>query len=172
LLGPDEVPVNIDADRAFAVEEPTFSRFLKYKPVLPNARTFLYADYVQGRIDLPFHLLAKEARRIHMLHGDDVRAVLRAYADTRFEDGDEAERFVESAMERRRSMEVDVARFIRDLHLERARSAREPRTWTERTERASARAWDEWQVMLQRMVRGAPGRAARSVLRMVRGRAV
>src|SRR5689334_23756389 len=47
LLGPLRLPVNIDLDRAFSSDSRSeLTRFAKYKPQLPNARTFLYADYV------------------------------------------------------------------------------------------------------------------------------
>jgi hypothetical protein len=53
LLGVAGYPINIDWDRAFAHEERSeLSRFAKYRTALPNALTFLYADYVEGRISL------------------------------------------------------------------------------------------------------------------------
>src|SRR5688572_11435154 len=47
LAGPLRIPLNVDWDRAFSSAATSeLSRFAKYKATLPNARTFLYDDYV------------------------------------------------------------------------------------------------------------------------------
>lgn len=170
ILGPDDVPVNIDWDRSFAADPgPRLSRFQKYRPILPNARTFLYSDYVEGRIDLPLDLLAREASRIRRMPTDAVRVILGRYARVRFSDEAEANALIERIVHRKQHVEVEVARFIRDLRHERAKLAASV-TPRERFERIATHAWDQWQVILHVLARGPLGRAGRRMLKLVRGR--
>ena len=74
LLGPLRLPVNIDWDRAFFSDgRSELSRFAKYKPQLPNARTFLYADYVAGKVKLPVSSSGRAAVRRDALTGMKLR---------------------------------------------------------------------------------------------------
>ncbi len=171
LIGPERYPVNIDWDRAFATEATTpLTRFAKYRHVLPNARTFLYSDYVEGKIDLPFSLLHREARRIARLPARDVRRVLERYASARFvADEAAASRFVARMLERQRHMEREVARFVRDLLRERLEVSVLPeRTLLGGLQRALTFAWDSWQLLLNALARGPLGQAARRALRALR----
>jgi hypothetical protein len=171
LIGPLAVPVNIDWDRAFAADTgDSMSRFLKYRPVLPNARTFLYADYVEGRIDLPLELLAREAHRIRRMPTEEVRAIVARYARVRFpNDAGAAHELVERVVRKKQRVTLMTARFIRDLRRERSRILR-PTTWTGRLERWAKRRWDQWQVLLHVVGRGPLGTFGRKMLKLVRGR--
>jgi hypothetical protein len=171
LIGPTSVPVNIDWDRAFAADPgDVMSRFLKYRPVLPNARTFLYADYVEGRVDLPLELLAREAHRIRRLPTGEVRAILTRYARVRFPDDEgAAHELVERVIRKKQRVTLTVARFIRDLRRERSRILR-PTSFAARVERWWKRRWDQWQVILHVVGRGPLGTFGRKTLKLVRGR--
>ena len=109
LLGPHAYPLNIDWDRAFASEaQAELSRFAKYKSTLPNARTFLYSDYVEGRIGLDFALLMRECRHITRLPLDDVKRILGAYANQAFpENPDRGRALVARVLWRQRNMSVN-----------------------------------------------------------------
>ncbi len=171
LIGPLAVPVNIDWDRAFAADPgEAMSRFLKYRPVLPNARTFLYADYVEGRTDLPLDLLAREAHRIRRLPTAEVRDIVARYARVRFPDDEgQAHELVERVVRKKRRITLIVARFIRDLRGERSRLL-QPTSLGARLERWGKRRWDHWQVFLHVVGRGPLGTFGRKMLKLVRGR--
>jgi hypothetical protein len=77
LLGPERYPV---ARRRVEREPGPPSRFDKYKPMLPNARSFLYADWLERRIELKFSYLTEEARHIARLPPARVRTLLLRYA--------------------------------------------------------------------------------------------
>jgi hypothetical protein len=171
LLGPEGYPLNIDWDRAFADDGCSeLSRFAKYRKTLPNARTFLYADFVEGRGRLPFGLLREEARRIRRLPKREVRRIIAEYAATRFDNASEAERFVSRVLRRQQDIEVNVARFIRSIEAE-----RRDLTGLVSHERTAAikvplaKAWRYWQLFLNWLARGPVGTLARSVLKLVRG---
>jgi hypothetical protein len=175
LIGPDAYPLNIDWDRAFASDAHSrFSRFAKYKRTLPNARTFLYSDYVEGRITLQFELLRREARRIRHLPSGEVRRIVGEYAAVRFEgDPESARELVERVVARKRRIEKEVARFRLEMREERRRLVVSP----PRDVRSRARAfgtivWDHWQVVLNGVIRGPAGTIGRRILRLVRGVAV
>lgn len=171
LLGPLRLPVNIDWDRAFFSDgRSEFTRFAKYKPQLPNARTFLYADYVEGKIKLPLWMLANEARRIRRLPVKRVRAILERYAKVRFTDPAEAEAFVRRTLIRQRGIEREVATFMRSLWSERRAlesPAESPGEWLHRK---LLLAWAFWQRVLNAVLRGPIGSGARKALSVVRGR--
>lgn len=171
LIGPLAVPVNIDWDRAFAADTgDVMSRFLKYRPVLPNARTFLYADYVEGRTDLPLELLAREAHRIRRMPTAEVRTIVMRYARVRFPDDEgAAHELVERVVRKKQRVTLAVARFIRDLRRERARLL-EPDTFAGKFERWWKQRWDQWQVFLHVVGRGPLGTFGRKMLKLVRGR--
>jgi hypothetical protein len=171
LLGPLRLPVNIDWDRAFFSDSRSeFTRFAKYKPQLPNARTFLYADYVAGKIKLPLWTLANEARRIRRLPQARVREILGHYAKVRFTDAAEAEAFIRRTLMRQRSIEREVGHFMRSLWSERRSlqaPAESPGEWLHRKLLV---AWALWQRVLNSVLRGPLGSAARKTLSALRGR--
>jgi hypothetical protein len=170
LFGPLNLPVNIDWDRAFFSEgRSEFSRFAKYKPQLPNARTFLYADYVAGKIKLPLWMLANEARRIHRLPQRRVREILARYAQIRFSDPDEREQFIRRGLIRQRGIEHEVGVFMRSLWAERRSLASPPDSAGEWLHRKLLLSWAAWQRVLNAILRGPLGKAARRVLSRVRG---
>jgi hypothetical protein len=171
LFGPEGVPVNLDWDRSFCSEgHAELSRFTKYKRTIPNARTFLYADYVEGRIELPFSLLHAEARRIRDLPAAKVRAALSRYAEVRFPDPQAREEFVARMLARRRRIELEFQRFVRDLVAERRDFVGARSGLKVRLHALSAVLWKSWQLVLHHLTRGPVGAFCRSVLRFARGR--
>lgn len=170
LLGPECLPVNIDWDRAFfSAGRSEFSRFAKYKPQLPNARTFLYADYVAGKIKLPLWMLADEARRIRRLPQNRVRDILARYAAVRFSDAAEGEAFIRRMLVRQRSIEREADHFSRSLWSERRSLQAPPVGASEWVHRRLLLAWAHWQRVLNAVLRGPVGNAARRVLSLLRG---
>jgi hypothetical protein len=170
LLGPLRLPVNIDWDRAFFSEgRSELSRFAKYKPQLPNARTFLYADYVAGKIKLPLWMLANEARRIRRLPQRRVREILTRYAEVRFDDPAEREAFIRRMLIRQRGIEREVGSFMRSLWSERRTLLAPPDGPAEWLHRRLMLAWASWQRVLNAVLRGPIGMTARRVLSLVRG---
>jgi hypothetical protein len=171
LLGPLHLPVNIDLDRAFSSgSRSEFTRFAKYKPQLPNARTFLYADYVAGKIKLPLWILANEARRIRRLPQRQVREILARYAVVRYTDAGEAEAFIQRTLIRQRSIEREVGTFMRSLWSERRSLEAPADSAGEWLHRQMLVAWAMWQRVLNALLRGPLGSAARKALSVVRGR--
>lgn len=170
LLGPLRLPVNIDWDRSFFSDgRSELDRFAKYKPQLPNARTFLYADYVAGKIKLPLWMLANEARRIRRLPQRRLREILAAYAAVRFEDAAEREAFVRRMFIRQRGIEREVGHFMRSLWTERRTlraPAESPGEWVHRKVLV---AWAAWQRVLNAVLRGPIGMGARRLLSVFRG---
>lgn len=170
LIGPDAVPVNLDWDRAFTDVDDGLSRFKKYRPLLPNARTFLYADYVAGRIDLPLHLLEREANRIRSLPTHEVRAIVARVAAARFPDDVMGQRaLIAHVLRVQRKLPHTAARFVRDLRRERHRILR-PANVRARVEAWIKRAWSRWQLVLQHAGRGPLGTWGRRALRVMRAR--
>jgi len=172
LIGSEGYPLNIDWDRAFADEgKSEFSRFAKYRATLPNARTFLYADYVEGRVKLDLKLLACEAAFVRRLPETKVREILAEYARVGFSDPGEAKLFLRRALMRQRSIESEVAHFIRELRHERRQlSGSDSASLWQRPRLAAKRVWNHWQVVLQHVQRGAAGRLARKLLTRVRAK--
>lgn len=169
LLGALRLPVNIDWDRSFFSDgRSEFSRFAKYKPQLPNARTFLYADYVAGKIKLPLWMLANEARRIRRLPSHRVQQILERYASVRFEDPAEREIFVRRTMMRRRGIEHEVGSFMRSLWSERRSLATPLDSPGEWIHRSALLAWARWQRVLNAILRGPVGQTARRALSLSR----
>jgi hypothetical protein len=170
-LGPDDLPVNIDWDRAFSREGcSALSRFNKHTPALPNARTFLYADYVEGRVDLPLWLLVREARRLRRLPDDAVRAAFERYARVRYESEAEVEAFLTRAHERRYALEHEMVAFVLSLQRERQAMRAPPRSIAAKAVRLATLAWNRWQLALNSVWRGALGRRCRQALTFVRSR--
>jgi hypothetical protein len=172
LVGERNYPLNIDWDRSFATEaRSTLSRFDKYKVILPNARTFLYSDYVEGKVDLPFSVLYAEARRIRRLPVAGVRRILERYARVRYEDLAEGEAFIERVLARQRSIEADFRHFARDLLSERLALSVVPETNpSARVRQGMVLAWNRGQHVLQSVSRGPIGTGGRKALRAVRSR--
>jgi hypothetical protein len=170
LLGPDAYPVNIDWDRCYASDAKSeLSRFAKYKSGLPNARTFLYSDYVEGRTELPFALLLREARRVSSLPEAEVRRVVERFAKVRFDDREQALELVERVLERRRRIEPEISRFVHELTLERARlSAVPPRTLLDLVQNGATLLWNQWQLALAALVRSPAGSLGRAILKLAR----
>jgi len=170
LLGPLAVPVNIDWDRSFSSEgRSELTRFAKYKPQLPNARTFLYADYVAGKIKLPLWMLANEARRIRRLPQRRVREILAPYAAARFEDPAERDAFIQRMLIRQRSIEREVGHFMRSLWAERRELLAPADSPSEWLHRQLLLGWAAWQRVLNAVLRGPIGHGARRVLSAFRG---
>jgi dipeptidyl aminopeptidase/acylaminoacyl peptidase len=171
LFGSLRLPVNIDWDRAFHSDgRSELSRFTKYKPQLPNARTFLYADYVHGKVKLPLWMLANEARRINRLPTGRVRAILARYAAVRFADPDERQAFISRTLVRQRGIEREVDKFMRSLWSERQALAAPADSVGEWLHRKGLIAWAAWQRVLNVILRGPLGRGARRLLSLFRGR--
>lgn len=171
LLGPLAYPLNIDWDRAFASEaQADLSRFAKYKRTLPNARTFLYSDYVEGRIGLDFSLLMRECRHITHLPLDRVKRILRAYAKQAFpENPDRARALVARILSRQRNVEREFTRFIGQLAQERAElTGIPPDEMSGRLRVLSRHVWNGAQPILNAILRGPVG-SARKILSFTRG---
>jgi hypothetical protein len=172
LLGVDGYPLNIDWDRAFAFQARSeLSRFAKYRTALPNARTFLYADFVERRTSLNFAFLRQEARRIRTLPVGEVRGIIERYADQRFVDDTKAQDFVRVVIERQCGIEGEIEHFIKQLRAERAvlGDKRDP-TVAQRAFGLGRVAWNHWQKVLHAVGRGALGSAARRAVKLVRAR--
>jgi hypothetical protein len=170
LIGPEAFPVNVDWDRAFASDfSAALSRFAKYKPTLPNARTFLYADYVEGRIDLPFSLLRHEAKRIRKLPKKQVEQIAALYASRRFGSEFDARVFVERVLKRQSQVEFEFQRFIKSLLRERLRLNASARNARDLMENLRALWWNDLQIALNGLLRGPIGRCCRWVLKQFRG---
>jgi hypothetical protein len=172
LLGVHGYPLNIDWDRAFASEaHAELSRFAKYKSTLPNARTFLYSDYVEGRIGLDFALLMRECRHITRLPLDRVKKILRAYAKQAFpENPERARALVARILWRQRNIEQEFTRFIEHLEQERAELTGVPPVEMSGRLRILARhTWNGAQPILNAILRGPVGSGARKLLSFTRG---
>lgn len=170
LLGPHAVPVNIDWDRSFFSKgRSELSRFAKYRVTLPNARTFLYADYVAGKTKLPLWLLSAEARRIRRLPKSKVVAILEQYARVSFTDESERQQFVQRMLIRRHSIEREVGFFLRELWAERRQLGTPPDSPQEWMRQKSLLLWADWQLALNAASRGPVGTGARKALSYVRG---
>lgn len=171
VMGPRQLPVNIDWDRSFSTHgHSPMSRFAKYRATLPNARTFLYADYVEGKFSLPLGLLLEEARRIRRLPRKRVRRIIEHYAKACYPDEAEQLLFVATMLARQQSIEYETLRFIRLLLRERNELTTTPRNLGQRVRRVTAHIWFVWQVVLDRVLRGGVGRASRGVLTWFRAR--
>ncbi|MET0411802.1 MAG: hypothetical protein ABW217_10935 [Polyangiaceae bacterium] len=170
LMGPLELPVNVDWDRSFfSAAQSELSRFAKYRATLPNARTFLYADYVAGKTKLPLWLLSQEARRIRRLPKARVRAILERYAAVCFDDPAQREHFVTRVLRRRHGIEREVATFMRELWAERRSLETPPDGLRELVNRQLLLRWADWQLVLNSAMRGPVGSLARRVLSFTRG---
>jgi hypothetical protein len=172
LLGPLQLPVNIDWDRAFFSEgRSEFSRFAKYRATLPNARTFLYADYAAGKTRLPLWMLAKEARRIRKLPKSQLREILMAYARVRYPESSlEQQHFVQRMLIRQHGIEREVAHFMRALWAERRALETPAESLRELLHHKLVLLWGNWQIVLNVVLRGPIGRWARRCLSFFRGR--
>jgi hypothetical protein len=170
LLGPLALPLDIDWDRAFfSGGRSELSRFAKYRSTLPNARTFLYADYVAGKTKLPLWMLSNEARRIRRLPQPAVVAILEKYALARFESETEREQFISRMLIRRRSIEREVGTFMRSLWAERKALEMRAESLREWLHHERMMLWADWQLVLNSVLRGPVGSGARRMLSAVRG---
>jgi hypothetical protein len=174
LLGDERHPVKLDWDRALSSAEPgPPSRFDRYKPLLPNARSFLYADWLEQRIDLDFALLRNEARHIARLPRERMRRALRRYAALAGLAATEADDVARAVLERQRRAPAEFDRFVRNLRRERAALEPGDAALLRPLLRAGGvRVWREWQLLLDGMIRGPAGDLGRSLLRNWRGRGV
>jgi hypothetical protein len=175
LLGVAGFPLNIDWDRAFANEARSeLSRFTKYRTALPNARTFLYADYVEGRISLNFSFLRHEARRIHRLSDTAVRAAVEEYAEVRCAgDPARAAAFTAAVIERKRNIEREFEHLIKQLRAEKRLLAEQRHPTLARRAFGLGRiTWNQLQRGLDTIGRSQVGNAARRVVKLVRTRAL
>jgi hypothetical protein len=171
LIGAEAFPVNVDWDRAFASDFTSeLSRFAKYKATLPNARTFLYADYVEGRIDLPFSLLRREARRIRKLPVRQVERITEIYAVRRFGASSDARAFVNRVIKRQSQIEAEFQRLIKSLLRERLRLNATTRNAGDLVRNIRAILWNDLQIVLNYVLRGPVGRFSRWMLKQCRGR--
>lgn len=176
LLGDKAFPLNIDWDRAFAQDGVSeLSRFAKYRGTLPSARTFLYTDYVEGRIDLSLNLMLREARLIRELPRAGVVKSVQAYAEVRYSDANERMQFVTAVLARQVGVERAFRNFAKALLAERAtfRKARDPRgialSVSERLRFQQSVIWNATQPVLHDISHGFAGRAARQLLKRLRG---
>jgi hypothetical protein len=174
LLGEEGYPLNIDWDRSFALDGGSpLDRFAKYRATLPNARTFLYADYVEGRIGLKFRLLEREAQRIRRLPREQVRRIVEPLARARHADPERVEELVRRTLLRQANIEHEVRFFIHSLKQERRQLAVARRLKVKDRLRGIARlAWKRWQVALDAAARGPIGSAGRHLVKLSRSRAV
>lgn len=170
LLGPLRLPLDIDWDRAFSsAGRSELTRFAKYRRTLPNARTFLYADYVAGKIKLPLWMLSNEARRIRRLPKDALVSILDKYARASFEDEAERKQFISRMLIRRRSIEREVGTFMRSLWAERKELQMRAESLREWVHHERLMLWADWQLVLNSVLRGPVGTGARRALSAVRG---
>jgi hypothetical protein len=174
LLGPERHPVKLDWDRAFSSPEPgPPSRFDKYKAILPNARGFLYADWLEARVELDFDLLRDEARRIARLPAERVRRALEAHVRRAGLEPEPGRELVARGLDRQRRVPQEFERFVRQLKRERRALTPGTRSTLAPAMRSgSARLWRLWQLLLNGVFRGPVGDAGRVVLRAWRTRAV
>lgn len=120
LLGELRLPMMIDWDRAFhRAGEQGLSRFHQHRANLPNLRNFLYADYVEARINLDLSVLIEEAKRIVALPESEVRVLLMRYAEVRFGELADQRAFVRRFIQRKRNAVRDFNRFAAELVRER-----------------------------------------------------
>lgn len=170
LLGPHAVPVNIDWDRSFFSKgRSELSRFAKYRATLPNARTFLYADYVAGKTKLPLWLLSAEARRIRRLPKAKLVPILEQYARVSLSDDAERQQFVQRMLIRRQGIEREVGFFLRELWAERRQLGTPPDSPQEWARQKSLLLWAEWQLALNAVSRSPVGTGLRKVVSYARG---
>lgn len=172
LLGAHAYPLNIDWDRSFSCEaQGELSRFAKYKRTLPNARTFLYSDYVEGRVGLDFSLLLHECKHITRLPLRRVKEILRAYARQAFpDDPHRARALVARVLWRQRNIEREFRHFIIELRRERAElTGLPPEEVSGRIRIFGKHAWNATQPVLNAVLRGPVGSGARKLLSFTRG---
>jgi hypothetical protein len=174
LLGPERYPVKLDWDRAFSSRVPgPPSRFDKYKPMLPNARSFLYADWMERRVELELGLLTAEARHIAAIPGERVRRILQQHAERCEMSPEQARSFVAEVMLRHARAPRAFDRFISQLRHERDALSPDQAAGLAMILRAGGvRAWRWWQLLLDGVFRGPLGDVARGALRSWRTHAV
>jgi hypothetical protein len=174
LLGPERYPVKLDWDRAFSSLEPgPPSRFDKYKPMLPNARSFLYADWLERRTELELGLLAEEARHIAALPAGRVRRIVQRHAEHCRMNQPKARSFVAAVMSRHARAPGEFEHFIAALGRERdALSPDQAARMATIFRAGGVRAWRWWQLLLDGVFRGPLGDVARAALRSWRTHSV
>jgi hypothetical protein len=172
LMGDSGFPLNIDWDRAFYSEGMSpLSRYTKYKRTLPNARTFLYADYVEGRVALDLRMLYAEASHIRALPDAEIARIAAALrgAGEQDEAGHDGDAVVGRLLERKARIEDEVRRFICALRAERQERQHVPALPPGPRLRVLLRkGWAKWQVAIHSVARGTPGNLGRRMLRLVR----
>jgi hypothetical protein len=171
LIGDDALPMMIDWDRAFhRAGEGGLSRFDQHRPNLPNLRNFLYADYVEARVDLELSVLVEEAKRIAELPEAEVRPLLERYAEVRFDDISARRAFVRRFVQRRRTAIRDFKRFAAELERERRLQTAARLPVEHRIPLWWRRAFRHFTQALNAVVRGPIGDSVRALLRWVRAK--
>jgi hypothetical protein len=167
LMGAERYPVKLDWDRAFSTLEPDPpSRFDRYKVILPNARGFLYVDWLEGKIDLELGWLCEEARHIARLPAERVRRRLLSYARHAELDADQTSRFVRTVLDRQRRAPREFERLASALRRERSSlSATDAHDLAVIVRAGGVRAWRLWQLVLDGLFRGPAGDVGRVALR-------
>jgi hypothetical protein len=167
LFGPERYPVKLDWDRAFSsLEFDPPSRFDKYKVILPNARSFLYVDWLESKVALEFDSLIEEAHHIARMPAERVRHTLLEYAARSGLDKSQAQSFVQVVLERQRRGPREFEKFVVALHRERSSlSIGESRDLGASLRAGAVHAWRWWQLVLDGLFRGPVGDAGRASLR-------
>jgi hypothetical protein len=171
LLGEERLPMMIDWDRAFhrGGADLGLSRFSQHRPMLPNLRNFLYADFVEHRVDLDLTVLLEEARRISRLPDAPLKALFQRYADAMLP-AEERRNFVRCFMRRKKSVERAFKRFAGALARERRLQGTLDLPPESRIVLWSHRVWNRITRMLDAAWRGPIGKVSRALLRKIRAR--
>jgi hypothetical protein len=171
LIGDDSLPMMIDWDRAFhRAGEAGLSRFHQHRANLPNLRNFLYADYVEARIDLDLSPLIEEAKHIAGLPEAEVRPLFERYAEVRFEEVSERRAFVRRFVQRKRTAIRDFKRFVAELERERRLQTAASLPMERRIPLWWRRIFRQLTQALNEVVRGPIGDSIRRMLRWLRAR--
>jgi hypothetical protein len=171
LLTQDRLPVMIDWDRAFhRAGEEGLSRFHQHRANLPNLRNFLYADYVEARIDLDLSVLLSEARRVVTLPEAEVRRLLMQYAEVRFTDANDRRRLLRRFLHRKKNAVREFDRFAAQLVRERRLMTAVSLPVEDRIPLWWRRIFRPLAMALNAVVQGPIGKVGRLFLRWFRGR--
>lgn len=173
LMGEHGYPINIDWDHSLVdLQVTALTRFNRRSATVAPVRNLLYAEYVQGRVDLDFGGQRWQVRRVGDLREDRLQALVERYCDELELPAASRDAVVAAVLERQRRLVVDFEALRRSLRRERRELAGEGprRPWLER---AATRLQDAWQrfvvlVLHDRVVR--PGLSAYRALLSVLGR--
>jgi len=158
LMGEHGVPVNIDWDHSLLdLPVTALNRFNRRSATVAPVRNLLYAEYVQGRVDLDFGGQRWQVRRVGDLREDRLQALVQRYCDELALPPARSREVVEAVLERQRRIVDDFEAFRRSLRRERrAVAGQGPKR--PMLERAGAKLQDVWQrfvvlVLHDRLVR-------------------